>query len=223
MVCEEPRHGSREFLIPPSDAFPLVVEQLGVRDYPDVWHAMRRCSQSRTTGGADRFWLVEHPPVYTLGRNADATHIADAGGIPLVRTDRGGQATYHGPGQAVLYTLVDLRRRGLGVRRFVGLLEAAVVELLSGHGIAAERRRGAPGVYVGGRKIAALGLRVSRGRCYHGVALNVDMDLRPFEKIVVCGMDGMEVTQMSDEGVAVKPAAVGLELARRLASMLPRG
>ena len=181
---------------------------------------MRDYTAARTSGSDDQFWVVEHPPVYTLGRNGDASHV-NASGIPVIPSDRGGQATYHGPGQAVLYTLMDLRRRGIGVRRFVELLEQAAIDLLDEHGIAAARRRiSAPGVYVGGRKIAALGLRVSRGRCYHGIALNVRMDLRPFRWIVVCGMTGMEVTQMSDEGVEAEPAAAGLDLARRLTALL---
>ncbi len=214
----------------PSAIPPPAIKDLGVCDYRDAWRAMRDDSLARTSDSDDQLWLIEHPPVYTLGRNADERHIADPAGVPVVRSDRGGQAAYHGPGQAVVYTLVDLRRRGLGVRRFVELLEAAVIGLLGGYGVAADRRPGAPGVYVGGRKIAALGLRVSRGRCYHGVALNVNMDLRPFERIVVCGMTGMAVTQLSDlaadvetagaKAAGVRAADAGLELARQIADRL---
>ena len=217
-VLHKLQHGSREFLIPVSYSPSPTVKHLGVCDYHDVWHAMRDYSRSRTHDSDDQLWLVEHPPVYTLGRNGDATHITDAGDIPVIHSDRGGQATYHAPGQAVLYTLVDLHRRGLGVRRFVEWLEQAVIGLLVGYGITAARRPGAPGVYVGGRKIAALGLRVSRGHCYHGIALNVNMDLRPFECIVVCGMTGMAVTQIRDEasGSEISAASAGLKLAERI-------
>ncbi len=210
----------RGFSLAPPHFTSLVIRELGICDYHLVWRAMRDHSRTRACDEPDQLWLTEHPPVYTLGRNGDVTHIADAGGIPVIRTDRGGQAAYHGPGQVVLYTLVDLRARGLSVRRFVKLLETTTIELLDCYGIAAARRAGAPGVYVGGRKIAALGLRVSRGCCYHGVALNVNMDLRPFRRIVVCGMAGMAVTQMHDLGVEAKAAEVGSELARRLARCL---
>lgn len=196
------------------------VEILGRRDYQAVWRAMRDYTSARTPGAPDRLWVTEHPPVYTLGRNGRGENVAGNAGVPVVHTDRGGRATYHGPGQAVLYTLVDLRRRGFGVRRFVRLLEETVIGLLGEHGIAANTRPGAPGVYARGRKIASLGLCVSGGRCYHGLALNVDMELHPFERIAVCGEPALEVTQMKDLGAGGGPDGVGIALAQRLAGAL---
>lgn len=175
---------------------------------------MREFTAARDLDTADELWLVEHPPVYTLGVAADRAHApAGDGGIAVLRCERGGDVTYHGPGQAVLYALVDLARRGLRVREFVGLLEQSVIDLLAEHAVAGERKPGAPGVYVSGAKIAALGLRVSRGRCYHGLALNVDMDLSPFAAIDPCGYPGLRVTQTRDLGIAGSADALGGRLA----------
>ncbi len=146
----------------------------------------------------DEFWVVEHPPVFTLGLNSKVQHLLDAGDIPVVRTDRGGQVTYHGPGQVVIYLLIDLKRKHLGAGELVRAIESAVSALLAGYGIQAEVRPKAPGVYVGGCKIAALGLRIRRGCSYHGLSLNVDMDLSPFERIDPCGYPGLTVTQVAD-------------------------
>ena len=202
---------------------------LGLRDYSETWRAMQAYSRERSPASPDQFWLTEHSPTYTLGRGGDEAHVADAlacSGIPVVRADRGGQATYHGPGQVILYTLVDLRRRGLGVRSFIGLLEEAVIELLCRYGLTGERRPDLPGanrgVFVGGRKIASIGLHVAGGCCYHGLALNLDMDLRPFERIVVCGNANTAVTQLCDLGVVADPARVGEELARLVFPPTPR-
>lgn len=159
---------------------------------------MQEFTDARDAETPDELWLLEHPPVYTLGRAARGEHLLDAGGIPVVQTDRGGQITYHGPGQLIAYTLFDLQRLGLGVRPFVNLLEQSIIDLLARLSIAAERRAGAPGVYVGGDKIAALGLRVRRGRSYHGISLNVAMDLAPFGGIDPCGFPGLGVTQVRD-------------------------
>lgn len=197
-----------------------VIKTLGRRDYRDVWRAMRDYTSTRTPGEPDRLWITEHPPVYTFGRNGGGESIAGNANVPVVHTDRGGRATYHGPGQTVLYTLVDLRRRRLGVRRFVRLLEATVVGLLDEYGIASSTRPGAPGVYADGRKIASLGLCVSKGRCYHGLALNVNMELHPFKRIAVCGESDLEVTQMKDFGAWGEPGGVGLALAQGLAAAL---
>jgi lipoyl(octanoyl) transferase len=175
----------------------LTVRRLGRREYAPVVDRMREFTETRTAATRDEVWLLEHPPVFTLGRAALAEHVLDPGPVPVVRTDRGGQVTYHGPGQLVIYPLLDLRRHGLGVRHFVSLLEGCVIELLAGYGIAAGRRAGAPGVYVGGEKIAALGLRVRRGCSYHGISLNVDMDLAPFTRIHPCGYPGLRVTQLA--------------------------
>jgi lipoyl(octanoyl) transferase len=173
----------------------MVVQRLGRVEYAPTVEAMRAFTRARTGGTPDELWLLEHPPVYTLGQGAAPVSVSNA--IPVVRTDRGGEVTYHGPGQVVVYALVDLARRGIKVREYVRRLEQAVIDLLDGRG---ERRAGAPGVYVEGAKIAALGVRVVRGRSYHGLALNVDMDLAPFNAIDPCGYPGLRVTQMRDLG-----------------------
>ena len=191
----------------------IVLRRLGRAEYEPTWRAMREFTRARGEATPDELWLVEHPPVYTLGQGARA--VAVANGIPVVRTDRGGEVTYHGPGQAVLYPLVDLARRGIKVKRYVWLLEDAVIELI---GPRAERRPGAPGVYVGGAKVAALGIRVARGRAYHGLALNVDMDLSPFSAIDPCGYPGLAVTQTRELGM---PGSAS-ELGERLAALLMR-
>ena len=200
----------------------LIARRLGRRDYLPTLDAMRAYTEARTATTTDEAWLVEHPPVYTLGRAGLTEHVLDPGSIPVVRADRGGQVTYHGPGQLVVYTLLDLRRRGIGIKDFVHLLEGCVIELLAGHGIEAGRRSGAPGVYVAGAKIAALGLRVRHGCSYHGVSLNVDMDLTPFTRINPCGYPGLAVTQLAALGGlrAADMPAVGTDfltiLTRRL-------
>jgi len=175
----------------------IVVRKLGRADYLPTWQAMRDFTRGRQESTPDELWLVEHPPVYTVGQGASIPPLVSA--IPVVKTDRGGDITYHGPGQVVVYALVDLARRSIKVKRFVWLLEQAVIDLL---GRGAERKPGAPGVYVDGAKIAALGIRVVRGRAYHGLALNVDMDLSPFNAIDPCGYPGLRVTQMKDLGLA---------------------
>lgn len=179
---------------------PPNIRTLGRRDYVPTWRAMQEFTATRTASTTDELWLVEHPPVYTQGMNGKPEHLLDLGDIPLVQTDRGGQVTYHGPGQIVVYVLMDLRRRGWGVRQLVGLLEQAAIDLLTGYGITAHTRRDAPGVYVQGKKIAALGLRVRHGCSYHGLSLNVVMDLAPFQRINPCGYAGLEVTQLCDVG-----------------------
>ncbi len=185
----------------------IVVKELGVVEYPSALGAMRDFTARRTELTGDELWLLEHPPVYTLGLGADECAVPN--GIPVLRSDRGGEITYHGPGQIVLYTLVDLARRGIKVKRYVRLLEQAVIDLLGGLG---ERKEGAPGVYVEGAKIAALGIRVSRGRAYHGLALNVDMDLAPFSAIDPCGYPGLAVTQTRDLGFSQSPSQMGNQL-----------
>jgi lipoyl(octanoyl) transferase len=189
----------------------IAVRQLRRAEYVPTWHAMREFTRGRSDSTPDELWLVEHPPVYTVGQGADVPPLAN--GIPVVKTDRGGDITYHGPGQAVAYTLVDLARRGIKVKRFVWLLEQAVIDLL---GRRAERRPGAPGVYVGGAKIAALGIRVVRGRAYHGLALNVDMDLAPFSAIDPCGYPGLRVTQTKDLGILVTAEQIAQSVLRNL-------
>lgn len=177
---------------------PFLTRDLGYRDYEEVWASMRAFTDARDAATADEVWFVEHPPVFTLGLNGDRAHVLVPGDIPIVATDRGGQVTYHGPGQLVAYVLLDLKRLKLGIRSLVELLEGAVIDTLAGQGVAARARRDAPGVYVGDRKVAALGLRVRRGCSYHGIAINVNMDLEPFARINPCGMRGLEVTQFAD-------------------------
>ncbi len=199
----------------------FTIRRLGLADYETTWHRMRDFTLARTTSTPDELWQVEHPPVYTLGVAAKPEHLPRAdNGIPVVRTDRGGQITYHGPGQVVIYTLLDLRRRNLGVRALVRRLEQAVIELLKGYRIDATAREDAPGVYVAGAKIAALGLRVRNGCCYHGLSLNVDMDLTPFGVINPCGYPGLEVTRLCDLGIAEPAEAVAGKLLDRLAARI---
>ena len=189
----------------------IVIRKLGRAQYLPTWQAMREFTRGRNDSAADELWLVEHPPVYTVGQGASVPAVGNA--IPVVKTDRGGDITYHGPGQIVAYTLVDLARRSIKVKRFVWLLEQAVLDLLRGRG---ERRAGAPGVYVDGAKIAALGIRVVRGRAYHGLALNADMDLSPFHAIDPCGYPGLRVTQTKDLGVSVTPDDLARSILRNL-------
>lgn len=199
-----------------SEAATLLVRELGRRDYVPVWREMQAFTERRAADTRDELWLVEHPPVFTMGLNGKPEHLLNPGDIPVVPVDRGGQVTYHGPGQIVAYTLLDLRRLGLGPRQLVTALEAGVIALLAEYGISAMGRRDAPGVYVDGAKIAALGLRVRRGCCYHGLSLNVAMDLEPFSRINPCGYPGLQVTQLS---ARVAPGERG-DIARCLADKL---
>lgn len=201
-----------------------VVKRLGRVDYLPAWEAMRRFTATRTDTTADEIWLLEHPPVYTLGQAGRPEHLLPAGrdaGIPLVHIDRGGQITYHGPGQLVTYLLIDLPRRRLKVRELVYLMEQALIDCLADYDIAAARKAGAPGVYVDGAKIAALGLRVKNGCSYHGLALNVDVDLAPFSWINPCGYEGLATARLRDFGVADDLAAVGDRLLGHLQRLLP--
>ena len=210
-------------------AVPLL-RVLGSVDYQPTWQAMMDFTARRDVDTPDEIWVCEHPPVYTLGQAGRPEHRLVDNGIPLVKIDRGGQITYHGPGQVVIYFLLDLFRRGLDVRRFVTMIEQAVIDLLAEHGVAARRLEGAPGVYVeraedvhdahGVAKIASLGLRVKKNGCYHGVSLNVDMDLSPFAAINPCGYAGMAVTQTRDLGVALSPAQAADALAAHLIRQL---
>jgi len=197
-----------------------IIRRLGLAEYASTYQAMRRFTDSRGAKTPDELWVLEHPPVYTVGIAGRAEHFPRSGEVPVERVDRGGQITYHGPGQAIVYTLVDLARRGLTVRGMVSLIEQAVIEVLGTHGMGAERRNGAPGVYVDDAKIAALGLRVRHGCCYHGVALNVDMDLAPFSAIDPCGYPGLALTQTRAHGVLADAQGMGDELARRIARLI---
>jgi lipoyl(octanoyl) transferase len=197
-----------------------VLRWLGLVPYEPTWRAMQRQVEERTVDSPDEIWFLEHPPVFTLGMNARPEHLLSTGDIPVVQIDRGGQVTYHGPGQLVVYPLVDLERARLGVRSLVTGIERAIVETVAEWGIEALGRRDAPGVYVEGRKLASIGLRIRRSRSYHGLALNVSMDLEPFRRINPCGYVGLEMTQV---GALGGPSDVGLvadALAPRLLSAL---
>ncbi len=184
-----------------SAAAPTVrVRHLGRRDYEPLWRAMQRHTDERDNEGGDEIWFTEHPPVFTLGLAASREHILAAGDIPVVAIDRGGQVTYHGPGQLMVYPLIDIRRARISVRRLVCALERSVIRMVADFGIEAEGRRDAPGVYVEGRKLASIGLRIRRGASYHGMALNVDMDLEPFSRINPCGYRGLEMTDLARLG-----------------------
>jgi lipoyl(octanoyl) transferase len=176
----------------------LQIRELGLTEYVPCWQAMREFTQTRTAGTPDEIWYLQHPPVFTLGLNGKPEHLLDPGEIPVINIDRGGQVTYHGPGQLVVYLLLDLPRYHSGVKQLVAQMEQAVIDLLAEYGISGQRQPGAPGIYVAGSKIAALGLRIRRGCSYHGLALNVDMDLGPFQRINPCGYAGMQVTQLVD-------------------------
>jgi len=197
-----------------------IIRRLGLAEYASTYQAMRRFTDSRGTKTPDELWVLEHPPVYTVGIAGQVEHFPRSGDIPVERVDRGGQITYHGPGQAIVYTLVDLTRRGLAVRAMVALLEQAVIETLRRHDVMAERKDRAPGVYVASAKIAALGLRVRHGCCYHGVALNVDMDLAPYSAIDPCGYPGLAVTQTRAHGVLADAQGMGDELACRITRLI---
>ena len=203
---------------------PLHVRRLGLVPYEPTWHAMREQTLARVGDAAqdacDELWLVEHPPVFTLGQAGKPEHLLRDIGVPVVPIDRGGQITYHGPGQVVIYLLLDLARRHIKVRELVQRIEQAVIDLLASYGIKAGRRDGAPGVYVGEAKVAALGLRIRNGCSYHGVSLNVDMDLSPFSAINPCGYAGMAVTQLHDLGVNVSVSEAGEALLRQLQKQL---
>lgn len=209
----------------PVETGSLHLRRLGLADYEPTWRAMQAYTAARGPDTPDALWLTQHPPVFTLGQAARREHLLRDIGVPVVAVDRGGQVTYHGPGQAVVYVLIDLRRRGYGVKELVRRLEQAVIELLAEHGVAGARLDGAPGVYVTQgeghpAKIAALGLRVRNGCTYHGLALNVDLDLTPFAAINPCGHAGMRVTRLKDLGVELDVDSAGLTLARHLANLL---
>ena len=193
----------------------MQIHNLGLRPYQEIWDAMRACTAARDADSADQIWLVQHPSVYTQGQAGKPEHLLAPGDIPVIQIDRGGQITYHGPGQTVMYLLLDLRRAGIGIRALVSLIEESVIGYLQELGIRAQSRIDAPGVYVDGKKIASLGLRVRSGCTYHGVALNVDMNLEPFSRINPCGLVGMQMTQLRDLGVALDANAAGEALAAR--------
>lgn len=184
----------------------VAIRNLGLQDYESTWQAMQRFTQNRDTETPDEIWITEHPAVYTLGLNGKREHLLNTGDIPVINSDRGGQVTYHGPGQLVIYTLIDIKRLNLGVRQLVTILEQAMIYALAQHGITAVARADAPGVYVDNKKIGSIGLRIKRNCSYHGLSINNHMDLRPFDHINTCGYSGLEVTQLADLGVTVSNA-----------------
>lgn len=188
----------------------------GAVDYEPTWRSMQAITDARIARSEDEIWFLEHPPVFTLGMNASREHVLAPGDIPLVQVDRGGQVTYHGPGQLVVYPLIDVRRAGLGVRELVVALENAVVDLLASWGVEATGRRDAPGIYVGGRKLASIGLRIRRGCSYHGLAFNIDMDLEPFRRINPCGYRDLEVVDLKTLGIPQSVRDVAWALAPHL-------
>ena len=202
-----------------TNAEQLIIRELGVQDYEPVWKAMTTFTNDRTTDTQDEIWLVQHPPVFTQGQAGKAEHVLAAGDIPVVQVDRGGQVTYHGPGQQVVYLMLNVRRKGFGVRELVSYMEQAVIKTLAEWGIDSFARPDAPGVYVGDAKIAALGLRIRRGCSFHGLALNVDMDLSPFQRINPCGYAGMPVTQVCDFAPEATVSAVQASLIQYLAGL----
>lgn len=194
----------------------IEIIDLGTQDYQSVWQRMRDFTDTRTNKTNDQLWIVEHPSVFTLGQAGKPEHVLNPGDIPVIQTDRGGQVTYHGPGQLVIYLMVDLRRRKLGVRQLVNLIEQAIIKTLSDYNIESKTRPNAPGVYVNDAKIAALGLRVRKGCSYHGLSLNVDMDLEPFSRINPCGFPNLSVTQISELSTKKTFSEVSDHLTQRL-------
>ncbi|MEO1246172.1 MAG: lipoyl(octanoyl) transferase LipB [Pseudomonadota bacterium] len=198
----------------------IIVRELGRQDYQPLWRRMQAFTDRRDAGTDDELWFTEHPPVFTLGVNASREHLLAPGDIPVVQIDRGGQVTYHGPGQLMVYPLIDLRRRQLGVRELVSALEGSVVDLLAEAGVEAHAKKDAPGVYVGAAKVASVGLRIRRGASFHGMALNVDVDLEPFSRINPCGYEDLEMTDLRrlGAGETLDAASTALlpQLARRL-------
>lgn len=198
----------------------VMIRHLGQQPYINTWRAMQEFTNTRETDTPDELWCVEHPPIFTQGQAGKPEHILNPGEIPIVETDRGGQVTYHGPGQAVIYLLVDIRRKSLGIRPFVCKIERAVIDLLADYKILGETNPQAPGVYVKGAKICSLGLRIRRGSSFHGLSLNVDMDLSPFQRINPCGMSNIKVIQMRDFVDAISLQKVHTGLIQHLCSHL---
>jgi lipoyl(octanoyl) transferase len=202
---------------------PVMVKRLGLSDYTPVWRDMQAFTAGRGRDTLDEVWLLQHRPVFTLGMNGKPEHVLAPGDIPVVAIDRGGQVTYHGPGQLVAYLMLDLRRLDIGVRRLVEILEQSLIDWLAARGVVACARRDAPGVYVDGAKIGALGLRVRGGCSYHGISFNVDMDLEPFSRINPCGYPGLAVTQLRDLGIALPVSRVADDWLPGLVSRLEYG
>lgn len=200
----------------------LAIRNLGLQPYEGVWRDMQTFTQQRDSHTADELWIVEHPPVYTLGLNGKREHLLQACDIPVVETDRGGQVTYHGPGQLVLYTLLDIKRLNLGIRALVTTLEQAMIETLAQYGIPASSQADKPGVYVADKKIGSIGLRVKKSCSYHGLSLNNHMDLRPFDRINTCGYADMQVTQLADFGIEIETSELAVPVAHAITQAISR-
>ena len=201
---------------------PIHIRALGMVDYEPTWHAMQRFTAERSADTVDEIWLVQHPPTYTQGQAGKPEHLLNPSAIPVVKIDRGGQITYHGPGQIVAYLLLDLRRWKINVRELVRLMENAVIDLLAEHDVRSAGREDAPGVYVDDAKIAALGLKIKNGCCYHGLSFNVDMDMTPFAHINPCGYQGLRVTQCIEQGITVPLEELQATLTQNLVHALQR-
>ena len=198
-----------------------VIRNLGLQDYELIWHNMQQFTQNRNPETPDEIWVVEHFPVYTLGLNGKREHVLNTGNIPVINTDRGGQVTYHGPGQLVIYVLLDIKRLNLGIRQLVTILEYAMIRTLAQHGINAFSRADAPGVYVNDKKIGSIGLRIKRNCSYHGFSLNNDMDLSPFDHINTCGYSDLKVTQLSNLGITISNNQLASSVIQAITSALP--
>ena len=198
----------------------LIVRDLGLQEYQPIWQAMQDFTAQRDENTPDELWCLEHPPVFTMGLNGKTKHLLNIKNIPVINIDRGGQVTYHGPGQLVIYTLIDLARLNIGVKDLVNSIEKAIIILLKQHGINALGKKGAPGVYVEEKKIAALGLRIKRNKSYHGLSLNIDMDLSPFQQINPCGYEGMAVTQIKNLKYNIDSSKIKLDLIALLSKQL---
>jgi lipoyl(octanoyl) transferase len=198
----------------------VVIRNLGLQDYETTWQDMQRFTRERNTGTTDELWIVEHFPVYTLGLNGKREHLLDTGPIPVINTDRGGQVTYHGPGQLVIYTLLDIKRLKINIRELVTVLEQAMISALAEFGITAVSRADAPGVYVNAEKIGSIGLRIKNNCSYHGLSLNNDMDLRPFDHINTCGYSDLKVTQLADLGVSISSSQLANSVIQAITTAL---
>jgi lipoyl(octanoyl) transferase len=198
----------------------VAIRNLGLQDYQSTWQAMQQFTQNRDAETADEIWITEHPPVYTLGLNGKREHLLNTADIPVINSDRGGQVTYHGPGQLVIYTLIDIKRLNLGVRQLVTTLEQGMIHALTQYSITAVARADAPGVYVDNKKIGSIGLRIKRNCSYHGLSINNHMDLRPFDHINTCGYPGLEVTRLADLGVTISNAELAIPVTQAILTAL---
>lgn len=198
----------------------IIIRNLGLQEYGPVWQAMQKFTAERNKSTADELWCLEHPSVFTMGLNGKKEHLLNINSIPVINIDRGGQVTYHGPGQLVIYTLIDLKRLNIGVKELVTIIEKSIINLLKQYKINAQGKEGAPGVYVNNEKIAALGLRIKRDKSYHGLSLNIDMDLSPFQQINPCGYAGLAVTQVKDLAPDLNIRVLKTELSTLLCQLL---